>query len=397
MPRTFLLMLILSLLACCIEIDISVPSFPDMAAYFVVSEGMIQLTIAYNFLGFCLASICYGPLSESYGRRRVMIAGNALLLLGAAGCVFAPTMGWLLCARFIQGIGAATPAVIVFAMIADAYQGEKAVKLIGIMNSILTTVMAVAPVAGGFINKAVGWRGNYGIVAIVCLISWVFLFLLLPETKKHLENFSLTKALKDYKQLLSSRRFLSASIAPSLLYTAYLSFIACGSFLYMETFGLSIIAYALHQGFIVSTFSLISLFSGKLIEKLGTKGCIIKGLALSALGAVLLVILSFVSPNSPYLMTSFMSLFCIGAAMAYPVIFMASLEIFPHIKGVASSTIMAIRALLIFISMSLTSYLYNGHPFRVAVMVMGTFILVFVLTLHFLKHDHLPKKALMAA
>jgi len=397
MPKTFLPLLIISLLACCIEIDISVPSFPDMAAYFSVSEGMIQLTIAYNFLGFCLASLLWGPLSESYGRRRVMIIGNGLLLIGAIGCVFAPTIQWLLFARFIQGIGAATPAVVVFAMIADAYQGEKAVRLIGIMNSVLTIFMAVAPIAGGFINKAVGWRGNYGIVAAVSILSWIMLFLLLPETKKRWEAFSLTKTLGDFKQLITSRHFMSASIAPSLLYTGYLSFIACGSFLYMETFGLSIIAYALHQGFIVAAFSIVSIFSGTLITKLGSKNCITKGLMLSALGALSLVILSLTAPNSPYLITALMSLYCVGAAMTYPVIFSASLEIFPDIKGTASSAIMALRALLVFVSIGLTSYLYNGQTFSVATIVLGTFLCVIVFALHFLRSNLFRKLAVQGA
>ena len=245
-------LLILSIIACCIEVEISVPGFPEMARYFEVSDSLIQLTIAYNFLGFCLAGLFYGPLSESFGRRKIMIIGNAFLLTGAAGCVFAPGFDWLLFSRFIQGIGASTSAVVAFAMIADVYQGEKAAKLIGIMNSILTTLMAVAPVAGGFINKAVGWRGNYGAVAVICLISWILLLLLLPETKKDPQAFDLKKVMKDYRRLLSCGKFITFSVVPSLLYSTYMSFVACGSFLYMETFDLSIMAYTLHLGSIVA-------------------------------------------------------------------------------------------------------------------------------------------------
>ena len=129
-----------------------------MAHYFGVSGGVIQLTIAYNALGFCLSSLFYGPLSESYGRRNVMIAGNAILVIGAIGCVFAPSIPFLLVSRFIQGIGASTSAVVTFAMIADTYKGGQAIRFIGIMNSILTILMAIAPVIGSFINEAVGWR-----------------------------------------------------------------------------------------------------------------------------------------------------------------------------------------------------------------------------------------------
>ncbi len=253
-------LLILSLIAKFIEIDISVPSFPDIVRYFNVPEGTIQLTIAYNFLGFCIGGLFFGPLSECYGRRRMMIIGNTFLLIGAVGCVVAPSVFYLLISRFIQGIGAST-SVVVFAIIADSYKGEEAVKFIGIMNSVLTIVMAIAPVLGSFINEIIGWRGNYASVAILCFISWVLLIFLLPETKKDRDVFSLKKMMKDYKKLLSSSKFMVLSLQQSLFSAAYMSFITCGPFLYMETFGLSSTIYALHQGAIVGSFSLISLFS----------------------------------------------------------------------------------------------------------------------------------------
>src|SRR5437868_14748147 len=117
MPIIFIPLLILSLISCCIEVDISVPSFPDMAHYFQVSYVSIQLTIAVNFAGFCLASLFYGPLSDCYGRRKIMLIGNFLLLIGAAACVFATSLNILLLARFIQGLGASCSAVLVFTMI----------------------------------------------------------------------------------------------------------------------------------------------------------------------------------------------------------------------------------------------------------------------------------------
>lgn len=156
MQKLLFPLLILSLVVCCIETDMSAPSFPDMSKHFNVSKGMIQYTIAINFLGFCVASLFYGALSDSYGRRPIMVMGNAFMMVGALGCVWAPSIEMLLAARFIQGVGASTSAVVVFAMIADCYQGNEALKRIGIMNSALTIFMSVAPIAGSFLNQAIG-------------------------------------------------------------------------------------------------------------------------------------------------------------------------------------------------------------------------------------------------
>ncbi len=377
-------LLILSLIAKFIEIDISVPSFPDMVRYFNVSEGTIQLTIAYNFLGFCIGGLFFGPLSECYGRRRIMIIGNTLLLIGAVGCIFAPSIFWLLISRFVQGIGVST-SVVVFAIVADSYKGDEAVKFIGIMNSVLTVVMAIAPVLGSFINEIVGWRGNYATVAILCLISWVLLLLALPETKKDRDIFSLKKMMKDYRKLLSSPRFVTFSLMSSLFSAAYMSFITCGPFLYMKTFGLSSTIYALHQGAIVGCFSLISLFAGKILQKLGAIKCVISGTSVVAIGSLLLVIFSIIVPHSFYLVTLSMIIFSIGCAIFQPVIFNASINVFPEIKGTASSAVSFIRAFIMAIFIGLTSYVYNGQAISVAVLVLSAIVLELVFTVYLLR------------
>ncbi|WP_264683295.1 MULTISPECIES: multidrug effflux MFS transporter [unclassified Wolbachia] len=375
-------LLILSLIAKFIEIDISVPSFPDMVRYFNVSEGTIQLTIAYNFLGFCIGGLFFGPLSECYGRRRIMIIGNTLLLIGAVGCVFAPSVFSLLISRFIQGIGAST-SVVVFAIVADSYQGDKAIKFIGIMNSVLTVVMAIAPVLGSFINEIVGWRGNYATVAILCLISWVLLLFLLPETKKDRDIFSLKKMMKDYRKLLSSSKFMVLSLQQSLFSAAYMSFITCGPFLYMETFGLSSTIYALHQGAIVGSFSLISLFSIKILKKFGAVWCVISGTSVGAIGSLLFVILSVIMPHSFYLVTLSMIIFSIGCAICQPVVFNASINVFPEIKGTASSALSFIRAFVMAIFIGLTSYVYNGQAINISLLVLSAVALIYCLLIVF--------------
>ncbi len=376
-------LLILSLIAKFIEIDISVPSFPDMVRYFNVSEGTIQLTIAYNFLGFCIGGLFFGPLSECYGRRRIMIIGNTLLLIGAVGCVFAPSVFSLLISRFIQGIGAST-SVVVFAIVADSYQGDKAIKFIGIMNSVLTVVMAIAPVLGSFINQIVGWRGNYATVAILCLISWVLLLFLLPETKKDRDIFSLKKMMKDYRKLLSSSKFMVLSLQQSLFSAAYMSFITCGPFLYMETFGLSSTIYALHQGAIVGSFSLISLFSIKILKKFGAVWCVISGTSVGAIGSLLFVILSVIMPHSFYLVTLSMIIFSIGCAICQPVVFNASINVFPEIKGTASSALSFIRAFVMAIFIGLTSYVYNGQAINISLLVLSAVALELIFTAYLL-------------
>jgi DHA1 family bicyclomycin/chloramphenicol resistance-like MFS transporter len=314
-----------------------------------------------------------------------MVWGNFLLLIGAFGCVYASTISFLLISRFIQGVGAATSAVVVFAMVADVYQKDKAIKVIGIMNSFLTILMAIAPVIGGFINQTIGWQGNYGMVALICFISWISLWLFLPETKKEREPFNINKILNNYNTLFSNSNFINTSLLPSLLYTIYVSFIACAPFLYIETFGMSLLAYALHQAAIVSCFSITSLFSDKVSLKIGARNCVKRGMAICILGILSFVVLSLISPYSPYLITSCMAVFCIGFSIVYPVVFTTSLEIFPELKGTSSSAIMSMRTFLCSSVIGLISYWYNGQPLMVALSLLSIIILSLICVAHLLK------------
>lgn len=361
MQKLLFPLLILSLVVCCIETDMSAPSFPDMSRYFNVSEGMIQYTIAINFLGFCVASLFYGALSDSYGRRPIMVIGNALMMIGALGCVWSPSIEVLLISRFIQGVGASTSAVVVFAMIADCYKGAEALKRIGIMNSALTVFMSVAPIAGSFLNQAIGWRGNYGVVAALSFLSWVLLVFFLPETRGERSDFSIKQLAKDYKHVLSSSTFIYASSVPSLLCAAYMAFIACAAFLYTKTFGLSLNGYALHQGLIIAGFAVMSLFAGGLMQRFGKRKSIAIGMVFFAIGTLSVLLLGLVGTYSASLVTLSMILVALGDAIVYAIIFTLSLEIFPDMKGVASSAIMSVRALLVCAFVGLMGSVYNDE------------------------------------
>jgi len=378
MPKMFIPLLVLSIIVCCIEIDVSVPGFPAMAKFFNVSDSTISLTVALNAFGFSLAAVFYGPLSDSFGRRKLMLAGNFLMMIGSVLCVFAPSIELLLITRFIQGLGASTSAVIVFAMVAESYPPEKSTGLIGLMNAILTAAMAIAPVIGGLINTQIGWRGNYGFIALISIISWVLLILYLPETKKNFEKLSVKKIIKDYKTLLLSKEFMIKSAIPSLLCSCYCCFASFSSFIYIDGFNLSVFEYSLHQAFITATFSLVSMGIGKLVAKIGSIKATYLGFLIAFIGIQLLLILSYIG-ETKYLTTLCFAIYGIGFPIVYPIIFAESLEIFPDIKGTASSAIMSIRALFVFSVVYIAGLFFDGTLKSLTFVLYGVVILTIVL------------------
>ena len=195
---SLVMLIVISLLGCCMEIDISIPSFPSMMTFFSASEAQVQNTLSLNFLAVCLSGLFYGPLSERYGRRGLMLFGASCFLVGALGCVFSFSIYQLMFWRFIQGLGASSTLVLGFIMISDTYNQEQATRYIGKINAYVTIFMAFAPILGSMIINYFSWRANFIVIAIIAFISWFFLTWQLPETNLTRKPIKITGVFKDY-------------------------------------------------------------------------------------------------------------------------------------------------------------------------------------------------------
>ena len=147
---TLLALIALMFTTVCMETDIYVPSFPDMKSFFLTTSDGIQRVLSINFMGICIGSLLFGPLSDSLGRKKVLKLGLSLFAIASWGClVFSNYNAFLLC-RFAQGIGAATPMVISFAILLEKYEPQKVAQLCGVLNLFITGMMAAAPIIGSF-------------------------------------------------------------------------------------------------------------------------------------------------------------------------------------------------------------------------------------------------------
>ncbi|MFI1500878.1 MFS transporter [Streptomyces platensis] len=350
-------LLVVTLIGTIMELDMSVPSFPDIARDFGASASAVQLTITCNFFGYCLGALVHGPLSDRFGRRTVMLAGNTLMLAGALGCTIAPHMEFLLASRLVQGIGASTSVVLVFVIIGDVYQGTRLFQMLGLANAAMSAFMTAAPALGGLVNRTLGWRGNYATVFGITLVSLLLMAFLLPETGGAPVKAGVRQVAAGFRKLLTSKEFLAASLVPSLLFAAYMVFIAASSFLYTGTFGLSTVGFAGHLLIIVASFSVTSLLASKLIGVLGgPERAVVCGIALTVVGTALFLVFG----TGPWATTGPLALFCAGFATVYPVIFGRSLGIHPELQGAAASLNMSGRALLVTLFTGVAGSLFTG-------------------------------------
>ena len=129
-PMLFLTILLTIILAGA-EVDLFIPSFPDLIYQFNLSPLSVQLTLSMNFLSYCVSSLFVGNLGDRYGRKPVIIGGLVIFILGSIFCVFASSFPLLVIGRFLQGIGMAGPSVLGYVVIADIIPKEKQAGLMG--------------------------------------------------------------------------------------------------------------------------------------------------------------------------------------------------------------------------------------------------------------------------
>lgn len=367
--KYFPFLLIFSAVSAAIEIELSLPSFPDIARAFSVSEEVVEGTISLNFLGFCLSALFYGPLSDRFGRRPILVLGTVLFLIGSLSCALAPSIEMILVSRFIQGLGAAGSFVVVFTMLSDAYKDNEATHWIGLLNAILTATMALAPILGGYLNAYFGWSSCYSFVAGLTVIQLSLLYFFLPETRKG-QPIQLQEALRDYKTLVSSFRFLQSSLVPTLLAGGYMAFVSVIPFLYRDRLGMPLTEFSWHQSAIIASFSIMSYYANRIASYFGDVRSALVGSMLSVVATTALLILAlFHTIPSVYLITPLMCLFAASCAIPFAIVFAASLSVVPNKNGPASSLLMSMRTLLCAFTVQLAGILYSETLLSTAAIV----------------------------
>jgi len=163
-------------------IDTYLPSFPSMARDFAVGELLVQQTLSAYMGSFAIMTLFHGALSDSFGRRPVILVNLLVFVAASIGCALAPTIEALLACRALQGMSAGAGIVVGRAIIRDTYDGPMAQRLMSQVTMLFSLAPAVAPVIGGVLDIAFGWRSIFVFLTFFSLLLWAGCAWTLPET-----------------------------------------------------------------------------------------------------------------------------------------------------------------------------------------------------------------------
>lgn len=339
-PGTFALTALLAALTAVgpLSTDMYLPSLPDIARDLNASTPQVQLTISAFLVGFACGQILYGPVSDRLGRKPVLLAAVALFCAATIVCMLATSIDMLILARVAQALGGSGAVVVTRAIVRDMYSGARAGRELSIISSVMAVAPVLAPIIGGTLQTAFGWRSMFVVLAVAGIAALCVVWALLPETlKRPDEDTSGSSMLQSYRIVVSSRVFLSYLGIGSFSYAGLFAWISGAAFVLQNLYGLTPFVFGFV--FAVATFGYFTgtTIAAKIVARAGLDGVIGIGSAVLALGGLMAcaaVALGFTSSLSLVIPVA---IFLCGFGMVLPQSIAGAITPFPERAGAASS------------------------------------------------------------
>ncbi|GAA4703103.1 multidrug effflux MFS transporter [Nocardioides conyzicola] len=252
-----------------VSTDLYLPGFPELGDDLGASASAVQLTLTAFLVGLALGQLVMGPLSDRYGRRAPLVASATVCVLAGIVCALAPTLTVLAVARFVQGLSGAGGMVIGRAVIADLVTGKAAARAFTLMLTVGGVAPVLAPLVGGLLADAVGWRGMLWTVAGLCAAMLVGVVVVLRETHPpSARATSATSYADGIRTVARTRGYWPPVATMALSFAMMMAYISASPFVYQNVVGLSAVAYGVAFG--VNAVGLISAgwISARSVERL---------------------------------------------------------------------------------------------------------------------------------
>ncbi len=250
-----------------LAIDFYLPSFPTLAQQFATDVEHIQLSLAAYFVGIAIGQLFYGPLADRFGRRVPLLVGVALFALGSLACAIAPSLEWLIAARFVQALGGCAGMVITRAVVRDLCDPLASAKVFSQLVLVMGLAPILAPLGGGLLLNTLGWPWIFHSLAIFATLCLLAVLRWLPETRpQELPAVPLSGAFGQYRALLGNAPFMGYSLAGGVAMAGMFAYIAGSPFVFIELYGVPAEHYGWLFGSNAAGFVIMAQVNARLVR-----------------------------------------------------------------------------------------------------------------------------------
>jgi MFS transporter, DHA1 family, multidrug resistance protein len=322
-----------------LSVDMYLASLPSIGRLLDAPTSQVQLTISAYLIGFAIAQVFYGPLSDRHGRRPVLIAALGIYLLATLACALAFSIETLVAARFVQAVGGSGASVLARAVVRDMYEGTRVGRELARMAAIMALAPLAAPLIGGVLETAFGWRSNF--VMLFCFggAAWIMVRLLLPETVRQRapEPVSIGSTLRSYRRFLADTGFVIHLGIATCCLCGLFAWISSGAFVLQDIYGLSPLAFGFAFAIGSSGYMAGTSIAAHFVMRWGSGRTMRFGTAAMALGGLTMVAMLAFTSHGAWGVIAAIGLYMIGMGMTLAQAQAGALLPYPDRAGAASS------------------------------------------------------------
>jgi MFS transporter, DHA1 family, multidrug resistance protein len=339
-----------------LSIDMSLPALPRLAAVFATTPDKAQLTLSVFLIGFAIGQLAYGPISDRFGRRPVLLFGLVVYTLAGIGCALAGSIDQLVLCRLLQGVGGCVGRVMGPAIVRDEFHAQQGAQVLSYVTLVMALAPLIAPVIGGYLLIFADWQAIFVTLAGFGAIVLAVIAARFGESSKHrdAQATQIPTLLRNYRRFLSNRACLGYALINCFVFAGLFSYISGSSFVFIEVFGLPSHVYGMLFGATALSFMSGAALNGRLVRRRAPHAVLRMGLAIVLLAGAVMLGVALAAPSALGVMVAIM-IYVFGMAFVFPNATAAAMEPMPRMAGVASSLLgssqMAIG--------SVTGYLVN--------------------------------------
>jgi len=329
-------LLLVAITACgTLGMHIIIPSLPATARALGISIGTSQLTITLYLIGLAIGQLLYGPASDRFGRRPVLLAGLSLFTAASIATALAPNAAILIGARILQSVGGCAGLVLGRAAVRDGATAEKAAGQLALLTLVMVMVPAAAPAIGGYLTAYFGWRASYVLLALFGASTLMACALLMPETLSE-QGVVRRSMLTAYVRLLRSPRFFGYAIGGACSTTSFYAFMSASPFIFETYLHQPPQRVGLYYLLLMLGVALGSLGANRLAGRIPIRKALRIANGLGIVGAALFSAADSLDVLSVATVVAPVGLFMVGAGMASPFALAGSVSVNPQAIGAAS-------------------------------------------------------------
>jgi DHA1 family bicyclomycin/chloramphenicol resistance-like MFS transporter len=317
-----------------LTMNIFLPSLPGMAAWFDAPYALMQLSVALYLALSAVLQVLIGPISDRFGRRKVILGALGLFLLATVGTLLAPNATVFLIFRMAQAVVAAG-MVLSRAVVRDMVPDAQAASMIGYVTMGMSIVPMIGPVVGGVLDEQFGWQANFGLLLGLGLVTLALVWADLGETAV-LRRVSLRQQIASYPLLLTSRRFWGYVLCASFASGSFFAYLGGAPYVGNEVFGLSSSEIGLLFAITAVGYAGGNFIAGRYSVRLGMNRMVLIGATVTVVGLGLLTGLTLMGLHSAYVFFGFTIAVGFGNGMTLPNANAGMLSIRPELAGTAS-------------------------------------------------------------